>query len=464
MSYNLVDPTTGDLTRVAGNSNIVDTTIKTDSTWSSKKINDSLVNIADKLEEKIDKDLANATGTLAVANGGTGATTANAAANAFINSLTTGTDIPKDEDYYVCQWAGGNSETPVNTAYTRRPISKLWNYIKDKISSVLGLTATQYNGNANTATNADYSKNMYSQTFDLSSLDKTKFYPLVSYTGSNFAEVAICSEGGLGSTEYNQNRIHFDISTTGWDDTPFTLNIREYACFENNEVTIGCIGRGVRDGAWAIWLRGGVHYTCFSRGCDLSLKTSDYTYGNETYTVGTNYYGGSNSNVNIEFTPQSTITSGAYSNRAITASSFIGNVSGSSGSGMVHACQTNSTTVAKTISIPGFTLTQGVCIRVKFLYGNQAKFPTLNVNDTGAHQILGSRGSLQTLIESASDISVQSGLGVCSWDTGIVLDLYFDGTSWEIIGDPIVKKFYDGTNALHKNVSLIGNVQVSILY
>lgn len=41
MSYNLVDPTTGDLTRVAGNSNIVDTAIEIDSTWSSKKINDS---------------------------------------------------------------------------------------------------------------------------------------------------------------------------------------------------------------------------------------------------------------------------------------------------------------------------------------------------------------------------------------------------------------------------------------
>ena len=45
MSYNLVDPTTGDLTRVAGNSNIVDTSIGIDSTWSSKKINDSLVEL-----------------------------------------------------------------------------------------------------------------------------------------------------------------------------------------------------------------------------------------------------------------------------------------------------------------------------------------------------------------------------------------------------------------------------------
>ena len=51
MSYNLVDPTTGDLTRVAGNSNIVDTAIEIDSTWSSKKINDSLVNIESALDE-----------------------------------------------------------------------------------------------------------------------------------------------------------------------------------------------------------------------------------------------------------------------------------------------------------------------------------------------------------------------------------------------------------------------------
>ena len=47
MSYNLVDPTTGDLTRVAGNSNIVDTAIETTSTWSSKKISADLANKQD---------------------------------------------------------------------------------------------------------------------------------------------------------------------------------------------------------------------------------------------------------------------------------------------------------------------------------------------------------------------------------------------------------------------------------
>lgn len=50
MSYNLVDPTTGDLTKVAGNSNIVDTAIEIDSTWSSKKIS---ADLADKQDFRI---------------------------------------------------------------------------------------------------------------------------------------------------------------------------------------------------------------------------------------------------------------------------------------------------------------------------------------------------------------------------------------------------------------------------
>ena len=221
--------------------------------------------------------------------------------------------------------------TPTDTkgALFKRSATLVWNYIKDKISSVLGLTASDYNGRARIATNADYSKHMYLQTFDLTSLDKTKFYPLVCSHSYYFEEVAIFSEGGPGNIEFNQNRIHFDISTTGWSDTPFTLNIKEYACHDSNEITIGCIGRGEHFGVWALWLRGGLRYICQSRNSDLSLKTSDYTIFDEVFTVGTNYYGGANSNVSIVFTPQSTIKEGAYSNRPITAS-FIGNVSGNS--------------------------------------------------------------------------------------------------------------------------------------
>lgn len=250
-------------------------------------------------------------GVQTVANGGTGATTALGAFMNLANGLSEDVN-PIDTEHIIFKNTAG-------TNWGLYKLSHFWEYIKGKISSVLGLTATNYGGKASTAGTADYARNMYYQNLDLSALDKTKFYPLVCWSGNDFAEVAICSENGMTTMEYNQNRIHFDISTQGWSDLRPTLNIREYACYENNEITIGCIGRGVHNGAWAIWLRGGLHYTCFSRNSDLTLHTSDYTFFDETYTVGTNYYGGSNTNVKVVFTPQSTITEGAYSSRPITA-------------------------------------------------------------------------------------------------------------------------------------------------
>ena len=248
-------------------------------------------------------------GVQTVANGGTGATDAASGFNALADGVRD-SSTPRDDEKMLLK--------PSGTWYKTTCLD-FWNYIKDKISSVLGLTKDNYSGKADTAGTADKARNMYYQNLDLSALDKTKFYPLVCFSDIDFAEVAICSESGMGSMDYNQNRIHFDISTHGWSDLPPTLNIREYACYENNEITIGCIGRGDHSGAWAIWIRGGLHYTCFSRNADLSLHTSGYTFGDETYTVGTNYYGGSNSNVSIWFTPQSTIKDGAYSSRPITA-------------------------------------------------------------------------------------------------------------------------------------------------
>lgn len=96
-------------------------------------------------------NLASMTGTLGVDHGGTGKTTGNDAANYFINQLSTGSSDPTDTDYYVAQYAGGGTTT---TTYHRRPMSALWNYIKGKINTVLGLNADTYGGNAASATKA----------------------------------------------------------------------------------------------------------------------------------------------------------------------------------------------------------------------------------------------------------------------------------------------------------------------
>lgn len=117
-----------------------------------------------------EQDINDAIGTLPVANGGTGKTsvtagnylvgngtsaltekTPNVAANDLINALSTGESTPTGEDYYVAQYAGGGTTTKT---YHRRPVKALWEYIKSQISSVLGLTATSYGGNAATATKA----------------------------------------------------------------------------------------------------------------------------------------------------------------------------------------------------------------------------------------------------------------------------------------------------------------------
>lgn len=53
--------------------------------------------------------------------------------DAMINALPVGTDDPVDKDYYVSQNADGGTS---NTGYFRRPVSKLWNYIKTKLATV----------------------------------------------------------------------------------------------------------------------------------------------------------------------------------------------------------------------------------------------------------------------------------------------------------------------------------------
>ncbi len=268
-------------------------------------------------------------GTLAVARGGTGQTTQADINKAFVGVLEEGNDVVTDGTMFVSSYASDNgfADTNATNVPYKRKFSRVWEYIKGKISSVLGLTASNYSGKANTAGIADSARNMCHQILDLSALSTDNFYPVFFYTANQFAEVAIHSPQVLGTDPYNQNRIHFDISTYGWSDCPRTLNIREYACYSNYEITIGSIGFGVTWGGWAIWLRGGLQYDVFTKDAVPQLNTSDFTFGDgsaEVYTVGTNYFGGSNTNVQIEFTPQSTISNGAYSSRGIkTAGNII---------------------------------------------------------------------------------------------------------------------------------------------
>lgn len=84
---------------------------------------------------------------------GTNAESQSALTSALINSLAISyANPPYDEDFYVAQSAGGGTS---NTSFVRRPVLALWLYVKNKISSVLGLTDSAYSGKAATAGTAD---------------------------------------------------------------------------------------------------------------------------------------------------------------------------------------------------------------------------------------------------------------------------------------------------------------------
>lgn len=209
-----------------------------------------------------EQDISDGFGTLPVNRGGTGKTsvtagnyllgngtsalaekTPNAAANDLINALSTGESTPTDNDYYVAQYAGGGTTTKT---YHRRPVKALWEYIKAKISSVLGLTSSSYGGNAATATKAtqDSDGNAINATYFKSSGNTTLVAGAATKIGTqNGADVKLTlpahqdisgkmntsgdnavapsSSGGDGATATLLNNLtdgNGDISTSNGDD------------------------------------------------------------------------------------------------------------------------------------------------------------------------------------------------------------------------------------------------------
>lgn len=151
--------------------------------------------------------LSSMTGTLGVNHGGTGKTTGQEAANYFINELSTGSSDPTDNDYYIAQYAGGGTTT---TSYHRRPVSALWNYIKGKISSVLGLTATNYGGKAATAGTADSATSATKATNDGSNNNIVNTYA----TKTALKGVSDLVGDTAVSTQINNAKLKHSPSTT----------------------------------------------------------------------------------------------------------------------------------------------------------------------------------------------------------------------------------------------------------
>lgn len=283
------------------------------------------------------KNLANATGVLSIAKGGTEATDAKNGFTNLANGLEQSQKLQGSE--YMIYKSGGNWGL-----YT---FSQFWEYIKIKISLVLGLTGTQYNGNAKTAT-----KLATTRTINIQDASATNTGTEASFDGSENATIKL----------------------------PSTIKAN---------ITGNCSGS--------------------SGSCTGNSATA--TYANH-----------------------STDAYNAYR-------------------GFIFACSTGAGTASKTISIDnpvsiaGFTLVIGACIRVLFKNGNSVANPTLNVNNTGAKEIRVIEGGT---IKPLSSYYGDTQKGAYYWKQDVILELYYNGSYWVAINNPIIAQkttCTDGTTA-----------------
>lgn len=114
-------------------------------------------------------------------------------------------------------------------------------------------------------------------------------------------------------------------------------------------------------------------------------------------------------------------------------------------------CSTAAATATKTVALTSFTLVTGARVQVKFTVTNTASSPTLNVNSTGAKNIM-YRGS-----------AISAGYLAANR----VYEFVYDGTNWELVGDINTDTIYSagtglslsGTTFNHKNSVTAGTAK-----
>ena len=433
--------------------------------YRKSKIDEKLSGKSDTEHKHSASDITS--GTLPIERGGTGQTTANAAAHAFINSIEVIDSTPKDNDYYVYQYQYTDGGTTNTTSY-RSPISKLWNYIKGKISSVLGLTKDNYGGKASTAGTAD-SANKIEPNY-------TKSAELTAVTSATikYIKVAACASDQMGTLQ---------VRLSGNDDYEDTLVINfcggmwPTLCgyYSGSSPRVESVIATAGTAVSSIYVKIRQMSTCtvkvalltgeWIRGNEISESTTAPTnifewptkhkyglFGNLTGDVTGNLTGDVTGNV----TGNVSGSSGSCTGNSATAdtASKVGNsltfgsktYNGSSAQtitasdlgalttikqdGITGAtinrfgiCSTAPEIAAKTVSIKDgtFSLEAGARVIVDFnSIANTADNPTLNVAHTGAKNIFHKHIKLTT------DISKTLLAGIC--------DFVYDGYQWNLIG------------------------------
>lgn len=133
---------------------------------------------------------------------------------------------------------------------------------------------------------------------------------------------------------------------------------------------------------------------------------------------------------------KTSITGNAGSATKLATARTIDGVSFNGTANITHfgVCNTEAATAVKTVSVTGFTLATGAEVTVQFTVTNTAKSPTLNVNGTGAKDIVYRNAAI-----SAGYLAANR-----------VYKFVYDGTNYELIGDIDTNTKYTAAKAAPK--------------
>ena len=190
-------------------------------------------------------------GVQVVKNGGTGVTTQEEINKAFISNLDEGSSDVTDSTEFVSSYASDNGFSEpgaLNTPF-RRKFSAVWNYIKDKISSVLGLTKDNYGGKASTAGTAD-------KAVEVVDYGDTSRTVKVGFAGPSVAAnkldyLAGYTEGSGGSIKIKDVKSAEVIKWLGMPTIRYadyrTENFTFTALTDRKEIDLSCFGSDVKE-------------------------------------------------------------------------------------------------------------------------------------------------------------------------------------------------------------------------
>ena len=178
-------------------------------------------------------------GVQTVENGGTGVTTQADINKAFISDLDVGVSDVTDGTEFVSSFASDNgfSEPGYVSTPLKRKFSTVWNYIKGKISSVLGLTKDNYGGKASTAGTADVLAN---------GSGKLKFFYTYSGNSKRLLKLGTFSNGTVASFLLTVKRTD-GLGFTGYltinSNSIYSTNIKQFNGYKSSyslyEITNG---------------------------------------------------------------------------------------------------------------------------------------------------------------------------------------------------------------------------------